>query len=552
MTDFARSLSEAQASAVLEGTNLFLKACPGAGKTRSVAARAAKLVHEGKSLALLSYTRVGAAEIAETITRDYGVPLTDQNFVGTLHSFLFRYVLRPFGHLITGAADALVIDNDEVESRAPAGLRARDFEYGVDGSLRRARGRLSRPDEVIEMAEVRASAARAGFVNFTDAISISLQVLRMYPQVAQALALRFDEMLIDEAQDTNELLLACIRELHRAGLRSLVLIGDYDQAIYEFNGSNPDACERLAAEVGLETRELRENFRSSQLICNVTAAIRGASEPDLAVGPFKDVTFPPTLLTYDRGSERVLIDRFRRLIADSGLAISSAAALVRRSDFAERLAGSTRPYLPDSYKPLLAAARGQSLTMDDYKSVEDLILRRTYSGSRRPMGLDRTLIRSRAVRLIADLPPLAGDLAQWAADSVAALDAVARELSPMTTSRLPPMTPPGSWRGLDAAVFSAPEPTDVEVATIHQVKGRSIDAVMLVAQVPEQNFHTPNAHVWSSAVGRARAEMNEELRLGYVALTRARQIAVVAVPSSTSHQVVDRWFRAGFVPDRDH
>lgn len=546
MNRFDSTLSQFQAAAVLEGNDLFLKACPGAGKTRSVAARAAMLASEGKSLALLSFTRVGATEIAEAILRDHGVPLTDRHFVGTLHAFLFRYVLRPFGHLITQSPDAMSIDDDEISARAPTGLKASDFEYGVDGQLRRIRKNMVRPDEVQEMAAVRSAMAKSGVVNFSDAISVSLQVLLGFPEIAGALADRFDEVIIDEAQDTNELLLACVRVLKSAGLESLVLVGDYDQAIYEFSGSVPDGCQILADEVALDTRELRENFRSSQMICDMTAAIRGGSDPDIAAGPNSDLRIAPVVLLYEPGSHGDLAARFRALIRDTPAPIETSAVLVRKASFAAEISGLSQPFTPNAFKPLISARSGRALTIEDYRSIEDLILRRTFPGVRRPTGLDRGLIRANAVGLIASLPSLEGDLAVWGSSATSLLDAVARELSPVTTTSLAPIHPPQSWRGVNAAVFRESTHAETEIATIHAVKGRSIDAVMLVAQIPEESYQAPNASVWSAAVGGHRAEMTEELRLGYVALTRARMLAAVALPTSTTPVVLARWCAAGF------
>ncbi|WP_405372446.1 MULTISPECIES: UvrD-helicase domain-containing protein [unclassified Microbacterium] len=549
MSKFDYSLSAAQTAAVMGGSNIFLRACPGAGKTRSVAARAAMLADAGKSLALLSYTRVGASEIGGTIVQEYGVPLSDRHFIGTLHSFLTQYILRPYGHLITGSVDAMSIDEDAVTRQAPVGLNPNEFQYGIDGVMTRTRGSISRPDELTEMAAFRRDLARSGVVNFNDAISISLQVLTKFPVIARALADRFDEILIDEAQDTNEHLLACVRAIVNAGLKSLVLVGDYDQAIYEFIGSVPTGCENLASDVGMETRELRENFRSSQLICNAAAEMRGGGDPDIAAGPYRDLTVPPLVLRYDPGSQHELLDRFQSLMARTGLTIQTSAALVRKAGFAETLDGSARPSVPSGLKALVAAVSGRALTLDDYRNLEDIIIQRSFPSIRRPTGLDRSLIRARAVQLVAELPTLSGDLATWARSATDSLDRVARELSPLTTSNLAPIPTPHRWSGVDASRLRVEEQQRVEVLTIHSVKGRSIDAVMLVAQPPERAFHTSNADSWSNGIGRPRAAMTEELRLGYVAVTRARMLAVVAIPSNTPQHIADRWLRAGFQPE---
>lgn len=540
-------LSEAQRSAMLTGSDFFLKACPGAGKTRSVAARAASLVEQGQHLALLSYTRVGAREIADAVVRDFGVPLGDAHFVGTLHSFLVRYVLRPFGHLVTGSALPMGIDNEAMIAAMPPGLKAEDFQYNTRGTLVRVRGLQTSPDELDLVGRARRSLARSGVVGFTDAVSISLQVLLSFPDVARALTQRFDEILVDEAQDTSDLLLQSLRAIKDAGLRSLVLVGDYDQAIYQFNGSLPEGCEKLARDVGLETRELRENFRSSQLICNMTAVVRGDSTPDVAAGPDRDVTIRPTLVKYAPGTHSDLPARFLEILTAHGISASNAAILVRNRDFAAQLEGIVRPAVPSTFSELMSAASTVTPSMETFQGLEDLIVRRTFGNSSRPAGLDRMLVRTAAVQLLRSLPALRGDLHDWGMSAIVELDRVAKALSPVTTSKLAPINPPAHWKGTPADYFIARAPNRLEITTIHGAKGRSIDAVMLVAQVPAESFHTPNATAWSEAIANPSAPKVEELRLGYVALTRAKRLAVLAIPNDTRQQVVDRWLRAGFV-----
>lgn len=57
-------LSPMQRSVLLEEGNRLVTACPGAGKTRSISARASLLAARGDRVALTSYTNVGADEMA--------------------------------------------------------------------------------------------------------------------------------------------------------------------------------------------------------------------------------------------------------------------------------------------------------------------------------------------------------------------------------------------------------------------------------------------------------------------------------------------------------
>jgi ATP-dependent DNA helicase UvrD/PcrA len=88
--------------------------------------------------------------------------------------------------------------------------------------------------------------AAVGLVNYDDALYWSYRVLNDHPDLADAVVRRFDEILIDEAQDCSPLQVACLRALVEAGLTSLVLVGDFDQSIYGFQGAAPQLCESLA------------------------------------------------------------------------------------------------------------------------------------------------------------------------------------------------------------------------------------------------------------------------------------------------------------------
>src|SRR5689334_9194587 len=82
--------------------NFLLLACPGSGKTHSAAHRAARLVTppNQRRLAVCSYTNAGAERLGSVLAGEHGVTLAGRHFIGTIHGFLLRYVVYPFGHLL--------------------------------------------------------------------------------------------------------------------------------------------------------------------------------------------------------------------------------------------------------------------------------------------------------------------------------------------------------------------------------------------------------------------------------------------------------------------
>lgn len=154
---------------------------------------------------------------------------------------------------------------------------------------------------------------REGFIDFDDQIRRAAELLTrsdMAEWIRYKLDRRFDHILIDEAQDTNESQWRIITALtgdffagdgQRDGkMRTLFVVGDYKQAIFRFQGTSPDnfraARERVSAAIGgafanenearghKNTRELLDlglsrSFRTAQPVLDfVDAAIR-------AIGP---------------------------------------------------------------------------------------------------------------------------------------------------------------------------------------------------------------------------------------------------------------------------
>lgn len=103
---------------------------------------------------------------------------------------------------------------------------------------------------------------RTGALDFHDLQQRLHDLLTTNERVRREYAERFRHILLDEAQDTDELQYAIIERLHDGG-GSLFIVGDPKQAIYEFRGANPDVFNDVVARTPAEQRlELPENFRS--------------------------------------------------------------------------------------------------------------------------------------------------------------------------------------------------------------------------------------------------------------------------------------------------
>jgi ATP-dependent helicase/nuclease subunit A len=103
---------------------------------------------------------------------------------------------------------------------------------------------------------------RIGALDFHDLQQRLRDLLATNENVRRGYAERFRHILLDEAQDTDELQFEIVQRLHDGG-DSLFIVGDPKQAIYEFRGANPDVFNDAVSRTPEEDRlELPENFRS--------------------------------------------------------------------------------------------------------------------------------------------------------------------------------------------------------------------------------------------------------------------------------------------------
>jgi ATP-dependent helicase/nuclease subunit A len=115
-------------------------------------------------------------------------------------------------------------------------------------------------------ASYRTHKQRIGALDFHDLQKRLHELFVAKDSVRRAYTERFPHILLDEAQDTDELQYDIIQRLHDGG-ESLFIVGDPKQAIYEFRGANPDVFRAAVARTPVEDRlSLPENYRSRREI----------------------------------------------------------------------------------------------------------------------------------------------------------------------------------------------------------------------------------------------------------------------------------------------
>ncbi len=122
-------------------------------------------------------------------------------------------------------------------------------------------------------AEYSRRAFAAGAMDFDDLIYYTVKLLQEHDDVCQYWQRRFRYVLIDEYQDTNKLQYLLASKL-AGGWGNICVVGDDDQSIYKFRGATIENILSFEDEYkGCRVIRLEQNYRSTAHILNAANAV---------------------------------------------------------------------------------------------------------------------------------------------------------------------------------------------------------------------------------------------------------------------------------------
>jgi DNA helicase-2/ATP-dependent DNA helicase PcrA len=247
---------------------MLVLAGAGAGKTRVVTHRIANLIRHGTAaerILAVTFTRKAAGEMQEramallpkprgSARAKRGPAKRPRPQISTFHSLCVRILRRHIGRLNYPQKFA-ICDRGDQESVARAALRELRVPNAALGSsdlLMLVSGWKNQSLSPSRAASVAATdrehlAAAAyrryqdhlksrGMVDFDDLLLLTEELLTGHPTVRRAEAGEFDQILVDEYQDTNGSQYRIVKALAMAH-RNLCVVGDDDQSIYGWRGA---------------------------------------------------------------------------------------------------------------------------------------------------------------------------------------------------------------------------------------------------------------------------------------------------------------------------
>ena len=277
-----RELNPEQSAAVLEPQSMFLIACPGSGKTRTltykIAYELSRLTARNAMVAAITYTHRAADEIHERI-EDLGVD-TGRLSIGTIHSFCVEWILKPYGIYEPALAHGVRIIDQHERQVLLEGLCRQDhrgvtfwdcdYYFTEDGY---ALGCVDvRKHEALHdiLGEYFAVLARNRQLDFELILFYAHRLIATHPIISHLLAQIYSIILIDEYQDTKRIQYSIVASILRAGSgqTKVFIVGDPNQAIYGSLGGLALSVSDFRAMCGIPILEgaLSRNYRSSNRI----------------------------------------------------------------------------------------------------------------------------------------------------------------------------------------------------------------------------------------------------------------------------------------------
>ncbi len=345
-----------------EGAHLVL-ASAGSGKTRILTERVRYLLEHRKThfkVLGLTFTNKAADEMRERLA-DL-IDLADNAFIGTIHSFC-QMVIESHGHTVghkhppvimeresdrLGLLKETLLDNAALKPyylQRGNERERRQYLYDllafISGRKRQLTGTVAQADASWSSDEAEHvyrdyndRLANQGTIDFDDILLLAYRILTELPQVARLYTRMYRYICVDEAQDLNEAQYALIRVL-AAENGNVLMVGDPNQAIYGFNGSDRRfMMESFPRDFRVTKHEVKENYRSSKAVIHAANSLFSDSM-DEGLAPLSGLCEVRGLAT-EEDEAKWVTDKIHELLAlrrhsdiDGDISLSRMVVLAR-------------------------------------------------------------------------------------------------------------------------------------------------------------------------------------------------------------------------------
>lgn len=305
------------------GGPLLILAGAGSGKTKTLTHRIAYLIKQKnvapEQILAVTFTNKAAKEMRIRLGKLLDIDGENRNFMpwmGTFHSIAVR-ILKNFGgekipknfvildekdrlNLIKNAMKELSISEREYSPKSVASQISRAKNDGISHAEFSAKSRTPNQKIIAEIfARYETLRKKNAALDFDDLLLETVKLLHENKNLRQKLAENFQEILIDEYQDTNRPQYQIIKLLINSQ-KNITAVGDDWQSIYSWRGADFRNILNFEKDfLGAKIIKLEQNYRSTAEILNAAGNViaKNQSRTDKKLWTAKNGGEPVKILT---------------------------------------------------------------------------------------------------------------------------------------------------------------------------------------------------------------------------------------------------------------
>lgn len=541
---------------------IVLNACPGSGKTTSVAYKLKILMDECKNehgdyagIACLSFTNVAKDEIFQAFEKINGCHISYPHLVSTIDSFINHYITLPYYYLLeknitrpqildkVSFLDDMNLGNHKNNLQKPLkySYPPSQLKIEIDNTYT-WNGHKPNPKIVSEAIfkkyakEYKRWQFDNGYLNNDDSTFLAAFLLEKYPSIAKSLIERFPYFIIDEAQDTSEIQYKIFDSLISAGLKNIEFVGDPYQSLYEFREARPDLfMARFNNKSVWQQVRLNHCRRSSQQIINVYSLFRDTESEAIRSICKHTTDHKIHVIRFSEDDPISLITKYETLIDNNYL----NQILVRGGTHLEVFGAKAISEEPWKNNIAITILRAQNYFLQGNSKISIDILRMCLAQILLPSGNYREQrAKEKEIRNDSDINILLFDFIKKMPDQNDTLknwtmlmtEHIKNTFGIETDLQLKQKGK--QFYNKNLLHFLYPQAKiPYPISTIHKAKGMTFDSVLLVL-----SKNSSGEQISLTDFKNIGVLPTEKQRMLYVALSRPKYLACLGVPDSWSQQ----------------
>lgn len=545
--------------------HVYLRACPGSGKTEVVAAMIARATREWRrapsGIAVLTFCNSATDELKDRLHEHLGDALAHPHCVSTFDSFLLNHVVGNIAIHLTGypgrdgdyrirlldKSSNIYLTRTKIGDRRISACKydydmvTRHFEF-TTGDLTEVKLNAveQSPEMIDDLTETKRRFWRGGFATYRDIDMLALKALRdaAFEDYFTKVVRRFPVVIVDECQDLSAEQLSIVRQLAKRGMR-FHFVGDLNQSIYGFRKSDPARVRRLLEELNFTEYALTANWRSGQAIVdlcsNLLGVARSAGNP--IIEPLK-----PLLIQYQECPSELTPK-----IAELTHAYQNVVIVARGHGTLQRFTRVGKPELAPIEELALSCVLIESRNLEEVRQAlklfagwlaSKLIFEISPGSLSCPIQVESKLewrqFIFQCLKFLSSCGASNLELTwkEWAAQTKRVIQKlpdqpfVPRAIVPLLEGLRDVSLSAPAGKGAEALAKQLPQVgqqpiSNHRIATIHQVKGESHDATVLLSSLKAGS--QGNWKDW------LQDPLSEAARFAYVASSRPRHLLIWGV-----------------------